>query len=101
MNRSSFTGFYIRATLALGDNSSPNGMTCGCILEAVLYMLLGLAALVDRCFFCLDLAFWNQTWITRLLNPVCCAILSRSWPSGLLSTLKLACSTFNWSSEKV
>ena len=53
------------------------------------------------CFFCLALEFWNQTWVTRLLSPVICAILSRSCPSGLLSNWKFAWSTWTCSSVNV
>lgn len=53
------------------------------------------------CFFCLALEFWNHTWVTLLLRPVIWAILSRSWPSGLESSWKLACNTCSCSSVKV
>lgn len=53
------------------------------------------------CFFWRALEFWNHTWVTRLLSPVTDAIRSRSWPSGLLSIWKLACSTCSCSSVNV
>ena len=53
------------------------------------------------CFFWRAREFWNQTCVTRLLSPVICAIRSRSWPSGLLSSWKFACSTCSCSSVKV
>ena len=57
--------------------------------------------LFEDCFFCLAREFWNQTCVTRLLNPVCLAIRSRSWPSGFGSILKFAVSIWSWSSENV
>jgi hypothetical protein len=36
-------------------------------------------------FFCRAREFWNQTWVTRLDNPVRDAIRSRSCPSGFES----------------
>lgn len=56
---------------------------------------------VCKCFFCLALEFWNQTCVTRLLRPVTWAILSRSCPSGLLSSWKFAWRTDNCSSVNV
>lgn len=53
------------------------------------------------CFFWRAREFWNHTCVTRLLRPVICAMRSKSWPSGLLSNWKLACSTCSWSSVKV
>lgn len=54
-----------------------------------------------QCFFCLALEFWNHTCVTLLLRPVTWAILSRSWPSGLLSSWKFACRTDSCSSVNV
>lgn len=53
------------------------------------------------CFFWRAREFWNHTCVTRLLRPVICAMRSKSWPSGLLSNWKLACSTCSWSSVNV
>lgn len=53
------------------------------------------------CFFWRALEFWNQTCVTRLLNPVTEAMRSRSWPSGFESIWKFACNTCNCSSVKV
>lgn len=56
---------------------------------------------VCKCFFCLALEFWNHTWVTLLLSPVICAILSRSCPSGFESSWKFACNTCSCSSVNV
>lgn len=53
------------------------------------------------CFFWRAREFWNHTCVTRLLRPVIWAMRSKSWPSGLLSNWKLACSTCSWSSVNV
>ena len=59
------------------------------------------SSLLILCFFWRALQFWNQTCVTRLLKPVMVAILSRSWPSGLLSRLKFAWRTWSCSSVNV
>lgn len=75
------------------------GMGCGGHAALIHYLLLFLPACM--CFFCRAREFWNQTCVTRLLRPVTEAMRSKSWPSGLLSIWKLACSTCNCSSVKV
>lgn len=57
--------------------------------------------LLFKYFFCRAREFWNQTWVTRLESPVRAAIRSKSWPSGLESSWKLACNTLSCSSVNV